>query len=261
MCSDALHDLTLPMASLLRTGTSVAHREVERSQGGIWLTKGELDKAEYVRYLMMLWHIYNTLESGLSRHASHPILQPTSNPALLARTPGLASDISFLLQVPESSWQSHPAHVALTKSPPPALLDYSSRIHRISESDPPRLLAHAYVRYLGDMSGGQILRRRIAKAYGLDIAEGSGIQFYHFSAFRGGKSGTGDNIRKMKDWYREGMNSAVGNDANLKAAILDEAILAFELNSALLATLRGTTRACVDREGTSCKDAYQKHFR
>ncbi|KAJ7592181.1 hypothetical protein C8J56DRAFT_1046554 [Mycena floridula] len=47
------------------------------------------------------------VEKALECHATHPVLEPTYNPQLLSRTPSLAADISHLLQVPESSWQSH----------------------------------------------------------------------------------------------------------------------------------------------------------
>jgi len=52
------YDLSLPISSLLRVGTSKAHEDAENSQGGVRLVKGELDKEEYVYFLMMLWHIY-----------------------------------------------------------------------------------------------------------------------------------------------------------------------------------------------------------
>ena len=41
------------------------------------------------------------------------------------------------------------------------------------------LVAHAYVRYLGDLSGGQILRRVVAES--LHLADGTGTAFYEFS--------------------------------------------------------------------------------
>jgi len=46
------------MGSLLRIGTSKAHEDIGNSQGAVRLIKGELDKEQYVYYLMMLWHIY-----------------------------------------------------------------------------------------------------------------------------------------------------------------------------------------------------------
>jgi heme oxygenase (biliverdin-producing, ferredoxin) len=51
-------DFSLPLATLLRTGTASAHEGAENTQGAGLLTRGELDKEEYVRFLMMLWHVY-----------------------------------------------------------------------------------------------------------------------------------------------------------------------------------------------------------
>jgi heme oxygenase len=51
-------DLSQPISILLRDGTGEAHKAAEASSGAGWLVRGELDKDEYVRYLMMLWHIY-----------------------------------------------------------------------------------------------------------------------------------------------------------------------------------------------------------
>jgi heme oxygenase len=51
-------DLTLDVATLLRQGTAVAHEAAEHSEGAAWLTRGELDREEYVRFLIILWHVY-----------------------------------------------------------------------------------------------------------------------------------------------------------------------------------------------------------
>lgn len=51
-------DYAQPLASLLRTATAAAHESAEHSQGAGWLTRGELEKEEYVRFLMMLYHVY-----------------------------------------------------------------------------------------------------------------------------------------------------------------------------------------------------------
>ena len=85
--------------------------------------------------------------------------------------------------------------------------------------DPSRLLAHAYVRYLGDLSGGQFIRRRISKAYGLD--DGAGVSFYEFRPLGGTTSATdpaasAGEMKRIKEWYREGMNAGVGDDQDLK---------------------------------------------
>ncbi|KAI0917454.1 hypothetical protein AcW1_007351 [Taiwanofungus camphoratus] len=234
--SDVELDLSLPMATLLRLGTAAAHEDIEVSQGAGWLARGELDREEYVRFLMMLWHVYDALERALEQHADHPILHPTYNPTLLFRTTNLSLDISLLLETSESSWRSHPMHRALMESPPLPLTRYITRLESIAESpDPSALLAHAYVRYLGDLSGGQIIRAKVAKAYGLD--NGFGTSFYEFKPLGGTGIATIGDMKKIKEWYREGMNAAVGNDQVLKSVILREAIVAFGLNSGLFACL------------------------
>lgn len=224
------------IATLLREGTAEAHERAEHSQGAGWLTRGELDRDEYVRFLMMLYHVYDSFERAIDRHASHPVLQPTYNPTLLARTASLSADIAYLLQTPESTWQSHPIHIQLMSDPPLALTQYTDRLNTLADTDPAPLLAHAYVRYLGDLSGGQFIRRRLAKAYNLE--DGAGLSFYDFKQLGGTGSSTIGDMKKIKEWYRDGMNAGVGEDQALKASIVQEANIAFELNSGLFTTLR-----------------------
>ncbi|KAF7980646.1 hypothetical protein HWV62_37460 [Athelia sp. TMB] len=222
--------LSQPISKILREGTADAHRAIEDTQGAAWLIRGELDRSEYLRFLMMLWHVYDALERALEKHAEHPLLKPTYDPGLLARAPSIAEDIAFFLGCPVSTWQSNPAHTTLLLSHLQPLEAYQMRIRTLSDSnDPSLLLAHAYVRYLGDLSGGQIIQRRIAKAYDLDTAEGNGCQFYHFET---------DNTKQVKEWYRTGMNTAVGGDEKLKAALLAEANHVFELNMNLYSLLK-----------------------
>lgn len=52
------YDFSQPLSTILREGTSDAHEAAEYSQGAGWLTRGELDKGEYIRFLMMLWRVY-----------------------------------------------------------------------------------------------------------------------------------------------------------------------------------------------------------
>lgn len=107
--------------------------------------------------------------------------------------------------------------LSLSHAPPSQLTKFIERIHTIASSpDPSALLAHAYVRYLGDLSGGQIIRRHIAKAYGLDPVSGLGTQFYEFQKLGGGGvAGIGD-MNHIKGWYRDGLNKGVGDDQQLK---------------------------------------------
>ena len=57
---------------------------------------------------------------------------------------------------------------------------YADRIAKAAEGDGARLIAHAYTRYLGDLSGGQILQRLLARSLELRPAE---LSFYDFPRF------------------------------------------------------------------------------
>lgn len=51
-------DWSQSVATLLKVGTAAAHDSAEGSEGAGLLIRAELDKDEYVRLLMMLYHIY-----------------------------------------------------------------------------------------------------------------------------------------------------------------------------------------------------------
>ena len=158
----------------------------------------------------------SALESGLDAHSTNPTLNPTYQPALLARAPHLAADIAYLLRTKD--WQSHPIFLELQVSTPAPLSDYVSRIRTLSASDASAslLLAHAYVRYLGDLSGGQVIKRRLVKVY--DLPEtGEGVRFYEFDSASGdGSKASQPEMKQVKDWYRSGMDAGVGEDEKLK---------------------------------------------
>lgn len=185
----------------------------------------------------------SSLETGLNAYATNPVLSPTYNPALLARAPELASDIKFLLaRLPASvTTVSAPPPTSLAEplppfplppflqdvftTTPPVLAVYLDRLRGLSASQDsaPRLLAHAYVRYLGDLSGGQIIGARLRKAYGLDGLDGR--RFYYFdldhdlTAAETGEETVGERKKKLhavKGWYRDGMDAGVPEDKELK---------------------------------------------
>ena len=55
---------------------------------------------------------------------------------------------------------------------------YVQRLQALGREQPLLLAAHAYVRYLGDLNGGQMLSARVARQ--LQLAPGQGLAFYDF---------------------------------------------------------------------------------
>jgi heme oxygenase len=160
--------LQSPLVTALREGTIELHREAERAGIMRELLRGRVTRGEYCALLRNLHALYATLEASLLRHAAVPAISLISLP-VLARAAALASDLESLHG---ARWERE---ILLM----PAMVRYVERLDELARADPRALLAHAYVRYLGDLSGGQIVRRVIASA--LALTEGSGQAFYRFS--------------------------------------------------------------------------------
>lgn len=164
------------------------------------------------------------LEEGLAAKADDRILSLMYNPALLARGSALSSDISFFLGVADddNSWKTHETHKHLISSPPPAFQAYISRLTEIVQEDSVKLLAHSYIRYLGDLSGGQVMKLNIRKAYGL--VDDQGTRFYNFGEMgREGETNPAPanlgEVKRIKEWFKNGMDVAIGNDVEMKGSI------------------------------------------
>ncbi|WVO15492.1 hypothetical protein L204_103150 [Cryptococcus depauperatus] len=261
-------DLREPVSKLLRLGTQHAHVKAENTAGAASLVQGNLELKEYIKWLSVLWRIYDALELGLQEYSCHPVLAPTYDPTRLARAPALADDIAYLLTLlPASATSNAPTTFTDTASPEPAnplppfpLLDflfpifnapppplnrYLGHIRSLASSSitAPGLLAHAYVQYLGDLSGGQVIGARVRESY--DLGESNrGTKFYEFDLQQGGDTADHEsivNLRKrlieFKDWYRRGIDEGVGEDQKLKADMVEEANLAFAFNTDLFSII------------------------
>lgn len=82
------------------------------------------------------------------------------------------------------------------------------------------LVAHCYTRYMGDLSGGQILKKVAQRALKLP-STGEGINFYQFEGIH--------SHRGFKQLYRSRMNE-LELDAETKERLVDESNRAFGFN-------------------------------
>lgn len=173
-------------------------------------------------HLTLIFIVNSVLEDRLSKHVTHPVLSRTYNPSLLSRTSRLSADISYLLGLPcddDMAWKSHSMHASLIDSPPDALTAYTSHLAALSSHDPSLLLAHAYVRYLGDLSGGQIMKRKLRRAYGLEGDDNKGLTFYDFEL--DGEKVSVDEMRRTKEWFSDGIDKGVGDDRGAKCTFFE----------------------------------------
>jgi heme oxygenase len=186
----------------LKTATAAMHRHVERTPFMAGLLRGQVDRHRYAGLLLNLQAVYAALEEALLRHASTPGVAPVVIPELF-RSRALAADLQTLA--------SDAAPLAR------ATQQYVERLQELSAAKPGLLVAHAYVRYLGDLNGGQALRRVVARSLGL--AGGSGTQFYDF-----GDSAT---QQRLVQRFRAALD-AVATQHKDTQALTDEARSAFE---------------------------------
>ena len=200
------------LGTLLKTTTATLHRRVERSVFLSSLLRGQLDRASYLLLLHNLHALYAALEDALAAHASTPSVGPVAMPELFRRQ-ALAADLQALG----------------AGAPPPlarATQKYVQRLGEIRTAKPGLLVAHAYVRYLGDLNGGQALRRVVARNLGL--AGDTGTRFYDF--------GDGATRQRLELAFRAGLESAAAHQPDLQA-LADEALDAFERHEQLFEEL------------------------
>ena len=207
--------MTVPLAGRLRTATKDLHHAVERAGVMRSLLRGQLPRDDYLLLLRNLHAIYQALESGFTRQGSHPQLQPLRQPAL-ARLDALTQDLDALHG--PGWYQALPLR--------PAARDYVDHLNELAASRPALLAAHAYVRYLGDLSGGQMLARIVAQ--GLQLPPGEGVAFYDF--------GPAEQVKALALGFRVALDQ-IAVDETQALALVDEACAAFSRHRELFEQL------------------------
>jgi heme oxygenase len=208
----SLEQSTHLLSRRLRDETRYAHTAAERSSIMQALLRGTLSRTQYVALLQQLWLLYATMEDALGDERARDALSFIDLDAL-ARTASLQRDIEFLDSV------AHPV-------PLPATSRYLARIVELRDTAPVLIGAHAYVRYLGDLSGGQILGRIVRKA--LQLQDTRGTEFYEFPAI--------DNHVAFKQSFRDALDrfELTNNEAD---AFVAEAVASFAMHQRLFEEL------------------------
>ncbi len=207
--------MTNDLAQLLREGTQQSHTAAENTAFMKCFLKGIVEREPLRKLLANLYFVYDALESELRRHQDHPLVGRMYFPELNRNT-NLESDLAFYYG---DNWQEQIA-------PLPAGQVYVDRIHDVANTDPALLIAHAYTRYMGDLSGGQALKNILRSA--LKLPADWGTAFYEFEQLS-----TVEAKRAFKEKYRDALNALSVDDATIQR-IVDEANDAFMLNRGVL---------------------------
>jgi heme oxygenase len=205
------------LASLLRSETSGAHERAEESRFVTELMEGGSCRGAYAMLVTQHLAIYRAMEGVLHRfYRDDPLVGPFLDPRL-DRTEALEADLSALVGLPVVETVGDRLDVL------PATQAYVEVLEQ--RHTPEVMLANHYVRYLGDLSGGQIVAAHIRRRY--DLA-GECLNFYQFDAI--------EDRNAYKAAYRDRLDG-LEVSATQQRAIVDAAVESFDLNRAVFVDL------------------------
>nr|XP_057904777.1 heme oxygenase 2 [Doryrhamphus excisus]XP_057904778.1 heme oxygenase 2 [Doryrhamphus excisus]XP_057904779.1 heme oxygenase 2 [Doryrhamphus excisus] len=198
------------LSEMLAAGTKDVHEKAENTQFVKDFLRGRIRKELFKLGAVALYYTYTAMEEEIERNKDHPQFAALYFPSELHRHEALARDLEYFYG-PE--WRS-------LVSCSPATQRYVDRIHDVGREDPVLLVAHAYTRYMGDLSGGQVLKKVAQRALKLPPT-GEGLEFYQFDAI--------DSAKAFKQLYRSRMNQ-LELDVLTKERLVAEAVKAFQFN-------------------------------
>lgn len=198
------------LAARLREDTRPYHSAAERAGIMAAFLRGQLPRDTYARLLRNLHAVYEALEQALDRHASSPFAAPFQVVGLPRRA-ALAADAECF---GGHAWRLLPLEGATRQL-----------VERIHAGDPMTIATHAYVRYLGDVSGGQALRGVVRRMFALP--DDRGTAFYAFPLL--------DDLQAFKEQVRRDLDALPVGDGG--DAMVEEAIASFQLHERLFEQL------------------------
>ena len=199
------------LALQLKEGTKVSHSAAENTKFVSSYLKGVVSKDNYKQLLTNFYYVYRAMEEEIEKLDDFPL-----HDKLLNRTNKLETDLRYYYGV---MWRD-------LIIPSQATANYVKRIQVIGKQSPYLLVAHHYTRYMGDLSGGQILSNITQKSLNLTT---EGLKFYEFDI---------PNMKEYKDKYRQTLNDLPMSPTQIDM-LIDEANYAFKLNMLLFDELQG----------------------
>jgi len=201
----------------LKIGTKKSHSAAENTSFVASFLRGVVSKESYKKLVSDLYFVYSAMEEEVEKLKDHPIIGQLQLPDL-NRVDALEQDLRFFYG---PIWRS-------LVTPSEACNQYVNRIREVAKNEPELLVGHHYTRYLGDLSGGQILKGIAEKA--MELGDGQGLKFYDFEKIEDAKA--------YKAGYR-GILDGLPITEHQANAIIVEANYAFRLNMYMFDTLEG----------------------
>jgi heme oxygenase (biliverdin-producing, ferredoxin) len=196
------------LAAQLREGTSKSHSMAENVSFVKSFLGGVIEKESYRKLVANLYFIYSALEEEMEKHKDNQLVKPIYFTELNRRK-SLELDLEYYYG---TNW---PTLIEISK----ATQQYVERIKLVSKQNPSLLIAHAYTRYLGDLSGGQLLKKIAQRA--LKLSNKQGLSFYEFEEVK--------DEQQFKQNYKKALDS-LDLDSTAINQIVAEANISFNMN-------------------------------
>ena len=206
----------MSLALALKEGTKESHSAAENTKFVASFLRGVVDYEEYRKLLTNFYYVYDTMEQRI-RETEDPMVQAIRSESL-ERKEAIERDLEYYYG---ADWKDK-------QIPSEACNTYCHRINEIAEKDPYLLVAHHYTRYIGDLSGGKILREITARV--LKPPAGKGLDFYEFPSI--------PDAKLFKQNYRAVLDN-LGTDSSQENALITEANYAFRLNMYMFDEIQG----------------------
>ena len=205
------------LAKRLKEGTKESHSAAENTKFVASFLRGVVDYEEYRKLLTNFYYVYDTMEQRI-RETEDPMVQAIRSENL-ERKDSIEKDLEYYYG-PE--WRDK-------QIPSEACNTYCHRINEVAEKDPYLLIAHHYTRYIGDLSGGKILKEIAARV--LKPPVGKGLQFYEFPSI--------PDAKEFKNNYRAVLDNLDCDEQQINA-LITEANYAFRLNMYMFDEIQGS---------------------
>lgn len=212
------------LSKQIREGTKKSHTMAENTGFITCFLKGVVEKKSYVKLLSDLYHVYSAMEEEFVKHKDHPILSKIYFPELF-RKESIEKDLEYYFG-PE--WKEKVTQTDSCK-------EYVSKIKEVSDVFPELLIAHHYTRYIGDLSGGQVLKGIAQTALKVDD---SGMNFYIFKDI--------SDEKEFKNNYRKTLDSLPFSQEIINS-IIAEANNAFRLNMKVFKEVEGNLISAIGK--------------
>ncbi len=201
----------------IKEGTKKSHSMAENTSFVSSFLRGVISKENYKQLVANFYFIYRAMEEEMERLKDSPIVGPIYFD-VLNRVNNLERDLRYYYG---PTWRRDVV-------PTDQCQRYVNRIREVAEDEPELLIGHHYTRYMGDLSGGQILKNIAEKS--LNLRDNEGLWFYEFEGI--------DDKKAFKEQYRSVLNT-IPITQSMANAIIVEANYAFRLNMYMFEEMEG----------------------